>query len=323
MPHMRRILEGEGSVHIIHGADFRITDPQAVRSLVELSAQYGDMAYFVHFDWALATRHMFHPKLYLTTSDYQRYCAIIGSSNITHGGMSGNVEVNAVIRGNRSDPSVSQCLEIFESILASDALMQPDMTFVESYERLHDRTHQSPVTEAPPPELLELYQELIDLYEEQLEGRRYWQPETQIEFLIQAIENLSGDGGTEYVGLDAIYNVARIGACADATVHEGHRFLSRMTAELLLTAPWRSEPPDSLHLLATVLMPHLVVVELISLPTSPRSFTCPEDYFRRVRESPAAQVWGRVRLFPDYVIQKAETVPQQGHADAGVDVQSA
>ena len=205
MPGMRRILEGEGSVYIVHGADFRITDPQAVRSLVELSAQYGDMSYYVHFDWALTIRQMFHPKLYITTSDYQRYCAIIGSSNLTRGGMGGNVEVNAVIRGDHSDAPVSQCLNIFESILASDALMEPDMTFVERYERLHDRTRESPVTEAPPPDLSELYQELIDLYEEQLEDRRYWQPETQIEFLIRAIENLSGDGGTEYVGLDAIY----------------------------------------------------------------------------------------------------------------------
>ena len=205
MPSMRRILEGEGSVYIVHGADFRITDPQAVRSLVELSAQYGDMSYFVHFDWALTTRQMFHPKLYITTSDYQQYCAIVGSSNLTRGGMDGNVEVNAVIRGDRSDTPVSQCLDIFESILASDTLMQPDMTFVERYERLHDRTRESPVTEAPPPDLSQLYQELIDLYEEQLEDRRYWQPETQIEFLIRAIENLSEETGMEYVGLDAIY----------------------------------------------------------------------------------------------------------------------
>ena len=205
MPGMRRILEGEGSVYIIHGADFRITDPQAVRSLVELSAKYADMSYFVHFDWALATRHMFHPKLYLTTSDYQRYCAIIGSSNLTHGGMSGNVEVNAVIRGELSDAPVSQCLNIFDSILASDALMEPDMTFVERYERLHDEVRESPVTETPPPDLSERYQELIDLYEEQLESRRYWRPDNQNEFLIQAIENLSGEAGMEYVGLDAIY----------------------------------------------------------------------------------------------------------------------
>ena len=205
MPELRRMLEGEGSVYLIHGADFRITDPKAVRTLVELSTQYGDMSYFVHFDWALATRHMFHPKLYITTSDYQRYCAIIGSSNLTRGGMGRNVEVNAVIRGDRSDTPVSQCLDIFESILASDALMQPGMTFVEHYEYLYDEARESPMRETPPPDLSDHYQELIDLYQEQLDARRYWQPETQIEFLIKAIENLSNESETEYVELDAIY----------------------------------------------------------------------------------------------------------------------
>lgn len=205
MPEMRRILEGEGSVHIVHGADFRITDPQAVRSLVDLSVQYENMYYFVHFDWSLSTRHKFHPKLYISTSDYQRYCAIIGSSNLTRGGMVGNVEVNAVIRGSISDEPVTQCLDIFDSILDSDALMQPNSTFVEHYEYLHEKARELPPREKPPADLSEKYQELMDIYQNQLKTKQDLQPSTQTEFLIRAIENLSENSDSDYVELENIY----------------------------------------------------------------------------------------------------------------------
>ena len=208
MPEVRRILEGEGSVHLIHGADFRITDPQAVRSLVELSTQYGEMSYFVHFDWSLSTRHMFHPKLYITTSEYLRYCAIIGSSNLTRGGMVGNVEVNAIVRGECSDEPIIQCLDIFESMLANDALMQPDLTFVEHYEHLYEKARELPIREEPPADLSERYQELIDIYQKQLDTKQDLQPRTQIEFLVRAIENLSGNNGSDYVELENIYTEA-------------------------------------------------------------------------------------------------------------------
>ena len=209
MPEMRRILECEGSVYLVHGADFRITDPQAVRSLVDLSVQFENMYYFVHFHWSLSTRHTFHPKLYITTSDYQRYCAIIGSSNLTQGGMARNVEVNAVIRGSPSDEPVTQCLDIFESILDSDALMQPDSTFVEHYEHLHEKARELPPLENPPADLSERYQELIDIRQNQLETKQDLQPTTQTEFLIRAIENLSENSDSGYVGLEYIYAEAR------------------------------------------------------------------------------------------------------------------
>lgn len=81
-----------------------------------------------------------------------------------------------------------------------------------------------------------------------------------------------------------------------------------MAAELLLTTPRRRESPDGLHLLATVLMSHLVVVEPVSVAASPGGFACPENYFGGVGECTAAQVGGWIRLFPDYVVEQAEAV---------------
>lgn len=202
MPYMQRILEGEGSVHIVHGADFRITEPEAIRDLVELKMRYGNMSYFVHCDWWLTTRHSFHPKLYITTADYRNYCAVIGSSNLTRGGMSENIEVNTIVRGNRSEEPIRQCLSVFDSILSNVALLQPDLTFVERYEDLHKNAEKLPLSHEMPSELVDLYQQLTAL---QSSVNEDWQPRTQFEFIVKAMENLSENDPAKYLDLASIY----------------------------------------------------------------------------------------------------------------------
>jgi HKD family nuclease len=187
-PGIEHILQNEGSVHLVHGADFRITEPEAIRDLVELKMRYGNMSYFVHCDWWLTTRHSFHPKLYITTADYRNYCAVIGSSNLTRGGMRENIEVNTVIRGDHSEEPISQCLSAFESILDNVALLEPDLTFVEKYERLHENAERLSLSQEPPYELSDLYQQLIEL---QSGINQNWRPNAQFEYVIKAMENLS------------------------------------------------------------------------------------------------------------------------------------
>ena len=76
---LRSILRNDGYVSVIHGADFRITDPAAIRTLVEMRLQHRNMSYLVNKDWSLTHSHAFHPKLYLVSGDYENYSAIIGS----------------------------------------------------------------------------------------------------------------------------------------------------------------------------------------------------------------------------------------------------
>lgn len=203
-PSLRRILEFEGEVSIVHGADFRITDPDAVRSLAALKARYGTMSYFVHCDWSLLARQAFHPKLYITTADYQRYCAIVGSSNLTLGGLRSNIEVNAVIRGDDSEEPVRRCLDIFDSILASTALVEPDLEFAEKYAYLYERTGDLPLTEEPPSDLAPLYEELTALWRKEPKTDVGW-PRTQTDFVAQAIANLTAGDVQMYAHLSDIY----------------------------------------------------------------------------------------------------------------------
>ena len=202
-PQLERILNNEGNVSIVHGADFRITDPSAVRTLVDMDLRYGNMSYRVYFDWSLTHRQMFHPKLYLSTSDYEYYCAIVGSSNLTLGGLRNNTEVNAVIHGSRAEPPISDCLEIYWSIHNSTSLLEPDVEFVEKYSVLHERAQDLPPSDTRPADLESLYRELEAL---RIRPERR-APRTQVEYVVQALMNLT-NGGRRYVHLTRIYTEA-------------------------------------------------------------------------------------------------------------------
>ena len=149
---MRRILENEGRVSVVHGADFRITDPAAISALTDMKTRFSaTMTYLVHLDWNLLRRQRFHPKMYLSTADYQRYCAVVGSSNLTLGGLRDNAEVNVVMRGNWDDALIRQCLDVFDSIVAGTELLEPDAEFAEKYSILHREAESLPLENSPRP----------------------------------------------------------------------------------------------------------------------------------------------------------------------------
>ena len=208
---MQRILSVEGQISIIHGADFRITDPQAIESLLALNKRHARMTSKVHLGWDLTQSHRFHPKLYFWTTDYRVYTAVVGSSNLTHGGLVSNTEVNAVMRGAVDEQPIAQCLDIFEGIITHPDLVEPDDEFLEKYQELHDSARDLPLRDAPPGELQQLYQELLDLVRPPLED---WQPRTQLEFVVKALQNLDRqstgtntllDASDQFVHLKAIY----------------------------------------------------------------------------------------------------------------------
>ena len=89
---MRHIRKSEGSVSIVHGADFRIADLDAIQTLVDMKTRFPQMSCHVHCDWSLTRSQSFHPKLYIARKDCWNYCAAIGSSNPTLGGLRRNTE---------------------------------------------------------------------------------------------------------------------------------------------------------------------------------------------------------------------------------------
>ncbi len=212
LPGMRRILEDEGSVSVVHGADFRITDPHAIDSLVRLNEKHVRMSYKIHFGWDLMQSQRFHPKLYMWTADYNAFTVVVGSSNLTLGGLVNNTEVNTVMQGSITEPVIAHCNLIFDSMMVNSSLIEPDYQFAEKYRVLHERAQSLPIDPEPPDEdLRRLYLELSDLVKRRdLE----WLPLTQLEFVVKALQNLEtssndptllADTGEHFVHLKSIY----------------------------------------------------------------------------------------------------------------------
>ena len=206
---MRRILDNEGRVSVVHGADFRITDPAAMSVLTDMKTRFSaTMTYLVHLDWNLLRRPRFHPKMYLATADYQRYCAVVGSSNLTLGGLRDNVEVNVVMRGAESAAPIRQCLSVYDSLTDNTALLEPTLRFVEKYAELYSQATTLPLQDAPPSEWEDLYRELESLQFRR--GHEVRAPRTQLDYAVLAVANLTErEEKGVYVHLSEIYAEAR------------------------------------------------------------------------------------------------------------------
>lgn len=96
-----------------------------------------------------------------------------------------------------------------------------------------------------------------------------------------------------------------------------------MFTELFLRLTRSTILPHRLHLLASVLAPHLVIVERVPMPTPLRRLSRPNHHFRRVRERPTSKIRRRIRLLPYDVVQKTIPVLHQSHAHTRIDMQSA
>ena len=203
---LRRILESEGRVSIVHGADFRIADPDAIQTLVDMKTRYSQMSYRVYCDWSLTRSQRFHPKLYIARKDCWNYCAAIGSSNLTLGGLRRNTEVNAIIRGERSDSTIQDCLRIYDKIHDSPNLIEPNAAFADKYADLYGRAERLPLSDDQTPSEIENL--LDDLMESvpSVHPANMRVPQTQLECVAAALMRLGGD--REYADLSDISDEA-------------------------------------------------------------------------------------------------------------------
>ena len=105
-PALQSFMNRDGQVEIVVGIDENITTQQAL----ELIMQYSSAAYV--FNNPMST---FHPKLYLFESPGKRAIAVVGSSNLTVGGLYTNYETNVALE---FDLSAAADQKAYESILA-------------------------------------------------------------------------------------------------------------------------------------------------------------------------------------------------------------
>lgn len=134
-PHLDKCLAKGGKAEFLVGLDFENTDPEALRLLMEMKREGLPVSCYC-FLGQKTLAGIYHPKLYVVASEAE-VTAVVGSSNLTQGGLKGNIEVNAVIEASPSDELISDIYGIYSRLKFQQNRFQPDAEMVALYSELH------------------------------------------------------------------------------------------------------------------------------------------------------------------------------------------
>lgn len=127
-------LQNGGNIEFLIGLDLAATDPSAVWTLFEISQTECNASVYCFSNPAKTATY--HPKLYIIkTHDIANL--VIGSSNLTEGGMKNNVEINALIRAAPAEEVVSDVYAIYNSLKYLPTCITPDEELLGIYDKIY------------------------------------------------------------------------------------------------------------------------------------------------------------------------------------------
>ncbi|WQV23743.1 restriction endonuclease [Helicobacter pylori] len=128
-------LEKGAEFEIIVGLDFKTTDSKSIRFLLDLNKTYKKLNFYCYGDKENnKTDIVFHPKIYMFDNGKEK-TSIIGSTNLTKGGLENNFEVNTIFT-EKKPLYYSQLNAIYNSIKYADSLFTPNEEYLESYDEV-------------------------------------------------------------------------------------------------------------------------------------------------------------------------------------------
>lgn len=132
LPGLKRGLAAGMEARVVVGLDFYLTDPQLLRQLLKLAEKNKDKFRF----YVSASEYTFHPKIYAIKGKGGS-TVLIGSANLTGGGMLINHEASAQIHDpeNKLSQSVTKYLDQLE---ADEEIVPLTPARLNEYERLHN-----------------------------------------------------------------------------------------------------------------------------------------------------------------------------------------
>jgi HKD family nuclease len=125
-------LDKGAKFELIVGLDFKTTDPFAMKYFIDLKKKYKDVSFYCYGDKGDNRNDIvFHPKIYMFRSP-KEVTSIIGSTNLTQGGLMSNFEVNTIF--NEVKPIYyTQLQAIYNSVKFTDSLFVPDEEYLQNY----------------------------------------------------------------------------------------------------------------------------------------------------------------------------------------------
>ena len=180
------LLDRGGKAEIIFGLDFSLTDPRALSRVMKIQASRPALTLFAFSDPYLPGREpSFHPKLYMFEQEDSDWTAIIGSSNLSQGGLIDNVEIGVAIDGPRTDPLIADVFAFYRSVRGRESLFVPTDDYLEVYQKIRSKIDMARRKGLKRRAVKEAIAQLRKL-EERLPGT----VPTQKELVIQAIKSL-------------------------------------------------------------------------------------------------------------------------------------
>lgn len=125
-------LENKSDIEIIAGLDFKTTDPKSIKYLIDLKKNYKSLKFYCFGDKKEnKTNIVFHPKIYLFNSG-REMTSIVGSTNLTGGGLISNFEVNIIIK-EKQPLYFSQLEAIYNSVKFTPSIFEPNDEYLYGY----------------------------------------------------------------------------------------------------------------------------------------------------------------------------------------------
>lgn len=125
-------LDRGSKFEIIVGLDFKTTDPLAMKYFIDLQKQSKNVRFYCYGDkGANKNDIVFHPKIYLFRNP-KEMVSIVGSTNLTQGGLQSNFEVNTIFK-EKQPLYYSQLQAIYNSVKFTDSLFTPDEDYLLQY----------------------------------------------------------------------------------------------------------------------------------------------------------------------------------------------
>jgi HKD family nuclease len=139
-PSLVKCLENQGDVEFLVGLDFHTTDAQILQAFASLAGSFQNFKFFCFSDPSDGTA-VYHPKIYLfETKTALR--SIVGSSNLTKGGLSDNIEVNVLLDLETDGEKAENIRDIYAQLKYQPSRFAPNNDYIEAYGEILDRTQQ-------------------------------------------------------------------------------------------------------------------------------------------------------------------------------------
>jgi HKD family nuclease len=127
-------LANEAHVEFLVGLDMHATAPDALRDLFDLSRAKANAALYCYLSHSSGT--IYHPKIYLARAKDEG-SVVIGSSNLTRGGLKSNIEANVLLKGAFLDETIANAYEVYDRLKFMGGRVAPDEELLDIYGELY------------------------------------------------------------------------------------------------------------------------------------------------------------------------------------------